>query len=296
MSRSVATHNTLILRDGLDTYFQEINRVPLLSRDEERRLAQIWFTKRDRDTGRELVLSNLRFVVKAAKEYTRYGFRLPDLIQEGNLGLLHAVDRFDPRKGYRLITYAVWWIRAYIQSFILRSWSIVRTGTTRIQRRIFSSLQKARQKIAALNKGEAPSNRQLAEVLNVSEEEFTDTVNRIQMRDVSLDQPMFSDRDTSLADTLADEAPNAEAQLEISDLREKVREKLDNVYDDLNPRERYLLDHRLLSDNPTTLEALGHEFGVTRERVRQLEERLKQKLRTVMAPAIGMTPMEARVS
>ncbi len=280
----------LMVRDGLDLYFHEIHRVPVLSRGEERALADRWFEARDREAGRALVLSNLRFVVKIANEYTRYGFRLADLIQEGNLGLLHAVDRFDPRKGYRLITYAVWWIRAYIQAFVLRSWSIVRTGTTRVQRRIIGGLQKAREKIAAMTgASEAPTHKQLANALDVSEEDLKETVNRMQQRDVSIDQPLTPEGDLSLADSLADQTPNAEERLIASDLQTKVRDKLDGVYEDLTPRERYLLEHRLLADVPATLEAVGHQFGITRERVRQLENRLKEKLRFALAPAVGAT-------
>jgi RNA polymerase sigma-32 factor len=281
-------NTAVMVRDGLDLYFREMNRVPLLSRKEERKLADLWFTHRDRDAGRTLVLSNLRFVAKIAHEYTRYGFRLADLVQEGNLGLLHAVDRFDPRKGYRLITYAVWWIRAYIQSFILRSWSIVRTGTTRIQRRIFGGLQKAREKIAAMTgASEAPTNKQLASVLEVSEADLKETVSRISHRDVSIDAPITPEGDLAFGDSLVDETPNAEARLITADLQKKVRGKLDSVYEELTPRERYLLEHRLLSDSPATLEAVGGEFGVTRERVRQLESRLKEKLKVALSPAMG---------
>jgi RNA polymerase sigma-32 factor len=294
MEKRVPKTTQLMVRDGLDLYFREIHRVPVLSRVEERRFADLWYEKRDREAGRTLVLSNLRFVVKVAQEYTRYGFRLADLIQEGNLGLLHAVDRFDPRKGYRLITYAVWWIKAYIQAFILRSWSIVRAGTTRIQRRIFGGLQKARQKIAALTgASEEPTTRQLADVLEVSESDLKETVGRMQQRDVSIDQPLTPEGDLVLADSLADESPNAEARLIQADLNEKVRGKLDVVYEDLTPRERYLLERRLLAETPATLEAVGAEFGVTRERVRQLEGRLKEKLRLALGPALGRGPVPA---
>lgn len=279
--------NLPMVQEGMDLYFREIAQIPVLSREEEQVLAHRWFEERDREAGRTLVVSNLRFVVKVAREYTRYGFKLSDLVQEGNLGLLHAVDRFDPRKGYRLITYAVWWIRAYIQAFVLRSWSIVRTGTTRVQRRIFSSLQKARRKIAALSASEPVKKKQLAKALDVSEKDLEETMHRMQNRDVSLDQPISKERGVSLGDTLVDHSPNAEAQMISNDLQSKVREKLDDVYDELTPRERYLLDHRLLSDSPITLEAVGHEFGVTRERVRQLENRLKNKLRGELAPSIA---------
>jgi len=294
MTKKGTVKNPIAILNTTDLYFREISKVPVLSREEEQKLAKLWFEKRDRDAGQQLVVSNLRFVVKVAQEYSRYGFRLSDLIQEGNMGLLHAVDKFDPRKGFRLITYAVWWIRAYIQAFVLRSWSIVRTGTTRVQRKIFSSLQKARRKIAAMGADKPATRKQLAKALNVSEHDLNETVNRMEKRDMSIDQPITSHGGFSLSDTLVDDSPDAEAQLITSNLREKVREKLDDVYEDLTPRERYLLDHRLLSDTPVTLEAAGHEFGVTRERVRQLEARLKKKLREFMAPTVGMTHVLAK--
>jgi RNA polymerase sigma-32 factor len=277
----------LALRNSLDLYLDQVRRIPVLSREEEKELALRWVDKRDREAGQKLVISNLRFVVKIAREYVRYGFKLQDLIQEGTLGLLHAVDRFDPRRGFRLISYAVWWIRAYLQSFVLRSWSIVRMGTTRVQRRIVASLQKARQKIAALHADEPVKTRALAEALDVPYDELNETMHRMQRRDLSLDAPVSHESDMSHGEMLADEAPNAEERLIHADLNAKVREKVDEVYEDLTPRERYILDHRLMSDQPVTLEAAGQQFGVTRERVRQIEERLKLRLRGVMAPALA---------
>lgn len=274
--------NQLAVREGLDVYLKQMSSIPLLSKEEEKRLADAWTETRDREAGQKLVLSNLRFVVKIAKEYTKYGFKLPELIQEGNMGLLHALDKFDSKKGYRLITYAVWWIRAYIQAYILKSWSIVRTGTTRVQRKIFSSLQKARQKIAALS-SEDPTRKQLAAALDVSQSDFDTAMDRIEARDMSLDQPIGEDSDKSFGDTLVDQVPNAEEKLITEDIKFRVRRKLDDIYEELQPRERYLLEHRILSDSPITLEAAGKEFGVTRERVRQLEERLKGKLQKSFA-------------
>ncbi|MCB0308169.1 MAG: RNA polymerase factor sigma-32 [Bdellovibrionales bacterium] len=271
----------VLQRDSFDLYLKDVSSVPVLSKEEENKLAHTWFETRDREAGQKLVLSNLRFVIKIAKEYTKYGFKLPELAQEGNMGLLHALDKFDPRKGYRLITYAVWWIRAYIQAYVLRSWSIVRTGTTRVQRKLFSSLQKARRKISLMSPEEPPSRKKLAAALNVSQSEFDQALHQIQTRDVSMDQPMFTEDDSSFGETLPDHVPNAEAKLIEEDTKARVRETLDSIYDELKPRERYLLEHRLLSDTPMTLETAGKEFGVTRERVRQLEERLKAKLHTV---------------
>ncbi|MEZ4704481.1 MAG: RNA polymerase factor sigma-32 [Bdellovibrionota bacterium] len=272
----------LVVRDSVDQYLSEIGKIPLLSSEEERRLAKLWFEDRDRDAGQKLVMSNLRFVVKIAKEYSKYGFKMSDLIQEGNLGLMHAVDKYDPSKGYRLITYAVWWIRAYMQSFILRSWSIVRSGTTRAQRRIFGGLQKARNRIEALGAGEPVSNKDLAQELDVTPEQLEQTLSLMNRRDMSMEQPVGKDQAMLFGETLADSHESQEEKVIREDLSGKVREALDEIYDDLKPRERYLLEYRLLSDQPMTLEAVGQEFGVSRERVRQLEERLKEKLKQAL--------------
>ena len=279
---------SLASKNGLDLYFQQIANLPVLSREEEKALALRWYNERDREAGQKLVVSNLKFVVKVAREYTKYGFTLSELIQEGNMGLLHAVDKFDPRKDHRLITYAVWWIRAYIQSFILRSWSVVRTGTTRVQRKLFSSLQKARRQLARMSPDEPVTNKQLAEHLNVDEDELNEAMLRMKTKDLSLDQPVGKDSQRSVGESMADDKLGAEERLIQEDLNEKVRERLAEIYDDLKPRERFLLEHRLLAENPMTLEAAGKEFGVTRERVRQLEVRLKEKLKQELSETVDM--------
>lgn len=271
----------LIVRDSTDLYFQNLKNLPILSAEEEKKIAMKWFETRDREAGQKLVLSNLRFVVKIAKEYSKYGFKMQDLIQEGNMGLMHAVDKYDPRKGYRLITYAVWWIRAYIQSSILKSWSIVRTGTTRVQRRIFNGLRKATQKIASFNSSQPVSNKLLAAELDVTEDQLKETVGIMKRRDVSMDQPLSGNQYDNLTfgDTMSDPSASAEDKVIEQDMQEHVRSFLDDIYDDLAPRERFMLEHRILAETPKTLEEIGDEFGITRERVRQLENRLKEKLR-----------------
>jgi len=279
----------LVVRSSTDLYFNDLKKLPVLSAEEERKIAMKWFETRDREAGQKLVLSNLRFVVKIAKEYSKYGFKMQDLIQEGNLGLMHAVDKYDPRKGYRLITYAVWWIRAYIQSSILRSWSIVRTGTTRVQRRIFNGLQKAMRKISAYNSSQPVSNKLLAQELDVTEAQLTETMGLMKRRDVSIDQPLAPNQYDNLTfgDTLSDPSASAEDKVIEQDMNEHVRSFLDNIYDELAPRERYMLEHRILAETPMTLEEIGEEFGITRERVRQLENRLKEKLRKAFEAQSG---------
>lgn len=276
--------------DATDLYFQQLKNLPVLSPEEEKKLAFRWYNDRDPEAGQKLVLSNLRFVVKVAKEYSKYGIKMSDLIQEGNLGLMHAVDKFDPTKGNRLITYAVWWIRAYIQSFILRSMSIVRSGTTRAQRRVLNGLQKAQKRIATMQGANLPvTTKQLAKELEVTEQDVQETMALMGKRDISTDKPI-SQKDDSLTfgDTLRASTPSAEENVIREDVDARVQNILDDVYDDLTPRERYLLEHRLLAEDPMTLEAVGHEFGVTRERVRQLESRLKKKLKKAFESA-GVT-------
>jgi RNA polymerase sigma-32 factor len=279
----------LVVRDSTDLYFKELRKLPLLSAEEERKLAMKWFETRDREAGQKLVLSNLRFVVKIAKEYSKFGFKMQDLIQEGNMGLMHAIDKYDPRKGHRLITYAVWWIRAYIQSFILRSWSIVRTGTTRVQRRIINGLRKATQKIAGFNAGEAVSPKLLAQELEVTEDQLKETMGIMKRRDVSMEQPMSPNKYENLTfgDTLSDPNASIEDKVIEQNMQEKVRGFLDDIYEELAPRERYMLEHRILADEPMTLETIGAEFGITRERVRQLETKLKEKLRKAFEEKSG---------
>ena len=279
----------IVVRDSTDLYFKDLRKLPVLTKEEEKKIAMKWFETRDREAGQQLVLSNLRFVVKIAKEYSKYGFKMQDLIQEGNLGLMHAVDKYDPRKGYRLITYAVWWIRAYIQSHILRSWSIVRTGTTRVQRRIFNGLQKAMKKISGYNSSEPVSNKLLAAELDVTEDQLKETMGLMKRRDVSMDQPLANRQYDNLTfgDTLSDPNASVEDKIIEHDMQEHVRGFIDDMYEELTPRERYMLEHRILAENPMTLEEIGEEFGITRERVRQLENRMKEKLRKAFEARSG---------
>jgi len=268
-------------QDSVDLYFRQIGQIPLLSPEEEKRLGFEWFDGKDPDAAQKLVVSNLRFVVKIAREYSKYGVKMSDLIQEGNMGLMHAVEKFDPNKGYRLITYAVWWIRAYIQAFVLRSLSIVRSGTTRAQRRVLNGLQKAQKRISTMQGANLPvTTKQLAVELEVSEKDVKETLALLGKRDVSTEKNLSKVDDSfTFGDTLKDETSSAETRVIRADVDQKVQTVLQDLYDDLAPRERYMLEHRLLAQDPMTLEAVGKEFGVTRERVRQLEKRLKTKLK-----------------
>jgi RNA polymerase sigma-32 factor len=271
----------------LGAYLNHIDRYGLLTPEEEQRLARRWRRSHEPEAARLLVLGNLRFVVKIAFEYRTYGLRLLDLIQEGNLGLLVAVDRFDPDRGVRLTTYAVWWIRAYIQEFIRRSWSLVRFGTTRAEQRCFYRLRRERQRLERQG-GKADPER-LASALGIRTDELEAIESRITRRDLSLDDPAYIDTDETKGDRIADDRPGPESTLAEEELRDRARSQVRRALDALDPRERAILSRRYLTPRPATLKELGMSFGISRERVRQLEARAKAKLRQVLAPLVEET-------
>jgi RNA polymerase sigma-32 factor len=223
------------------------------------------------------VTSNLRFVVKIAFEYRTYGMRLLDLIQEGNLGLMVAVDRFDPDRGVRLTTYAVWWIRAYIQEHIRRQWSMVRFGTTRAEQRCFYRLRRERQRLE--RGGGAADPGKLAQALGVRTEDLEAIESRITRRDVSLDDPAYLDTEETRGDRIADDRPGPESTVAELELEERARAEIAEAMVELDPRERHIIQRRYLNRRPATLKELGESFGISRERVRQLEARAKAKMR-----------------
>jgi RNA polymerase sigma-32 factor len=271
----------------LGAYLNHIDRYGLLTPDEEQCLARRWRRSHEAEAARRLVLGNLRFVVKIAFEYRTYGLRLLDLIQEGNLGLLVAVDRFDPDRGVRLTTYAVWWIRAYIQEFIRRSWSLVRFGTTRAEQRCFYRLRRERQRLERQG-GKADPER-LASALGIRTDELEAIESRITRRDLSLDDPAYLDTDETKGDRIADDRPGPESTLAEEELRDRARSQVRRALEALDPRERAILSRRYLTPRPATLKELGMSFGISRERVRQLEARAKAKLRQVLAPLVEET-------
>jgi len=263
--------------DGLRIYLSQIEHYRVLSRDDENKLAIRFKYHGDRLAGQELITSNLRFVIKVALSYRNYGVKLMDLIQEGNIGLMKAVQRFDPDKGYRLISYAIWWIKAYIQNYIIRSWSLVKIGTTQAQRKLFyriSDLPEARDPDDHLN-----NVAKLADRINVTDDEVIDMAARLKAHDLSLDDLIGDSSRESFADTLRDESPDQEEIL--SDLEERLdlKEWADTALETLNPREKYIVERRILSEEPVTLKELGKHFGITRERARQIERAALDKLR-----------------
>lgn len=267
---------------SLEKYLQEINQYPLLTADQERDLAFKWVKQHDVYAAERLTTSNLRFVVKISYEYRRYGIRLADLIQEGNIGLIMAVKKFDPERGVRLISYAVWWIRAQIQNFILQSWRLVKIGTTQAQRRLFYKLEKTKRMLARMHGGRDKVDRRLvAETLNVREELVEEMEQRLGAQEVSLDSryQMDGEEGRSLTEILPDLGPSQEEMMGEAEYEDVRRTYLHEALGQLSDRERLIIRRRRLLDEPQTLSEIGKELGITRERVRQLEARALRKLR-----------------
>ncbi len=281
--------STALARIGeLDRYMGEIKRHQPLAREEEVRLARHYRETGDVEAAHKLVVSNLRFVVKIAHQYRGYGLKLLDMVQEGNVGLMHAVKKFDPERGYRLISYAVWWIRAYMQSFILKSWSLVKLGSGRVRRKLFFKLRSERSRLereAQVHGDTASASEVMTEVaqsLGVEVSDVEEMGVRMAVRDFSLDAPVGEEGGGRYVDLLpaADEGP--EAQLESSEAKRTVHAAVRAVANNLNEKEQYILDKRLLHDDPMTLADIGVHFGVSRERIRQLEARVIRKLGDVV--------------
>src|SRR3989442_3798908 len=270
----------LTAEPGLTHYLEEIRRFPMLERQEEYMLAKRWREHGDRDAAHKLVTSHLRLVTKIARDYRGYGLPISEVISEGNIGLLQAVERFEPEKGFRLATYAVWWIKAAIQEYILRSWSLVKMGTTANQKKLFFNLRKAKSKISALDEGDLRPDqvKLIAKRLGVTETDVVE-MNRRLGGDVSLNAPIREDGDAGeWQDWLVDESAGQESLLAESEQMANRRKALGAALSVLNERERRIFEARRLADNPITLEELAEEFGVSRERVRQIEVRAFEKV------------------
>ncbi len=271
---------------GLSRYMQEIRKFPMLEPEEEYMLAKAWVDHQDKESAHKLVTSHLRLAAKIAMGYRGYGLPTAEVVSEANVGLMQAVKRFDPEKGFRLATYAMWWIRASIQEYILRSWSLVKMGTTAAQKKLFFNLRKAKNKIGALEEGDLrPEHVQkIATDLGVTEEEVTSMNRRLSGGDASLNAPLKSDGEgaSEWQDWLTDDdADQAQAYAEQDEL-ENRRELLMQSMEMLNERERHILTERKLKDEPQTLEDLSQEYGVSRERIRQIEVRAFEKLQKRM--------------
>ena len=272
---------------GLSRYLQEIRKFPMLEPDEEFMLAKRYKEHADPDAAQRLITSHLRLVAKIAMGYRGYGLPISEVISEGNVGLMHAVKRFEPDKGFRLATYAMWWIRAAIQEYVLRSWSLVKIGTTAAQKRLFFNLRKIKGQIAALDDGNLHPDqiKQIATTLSVSEQDVV-SMNQRLTGDASLNAPMRADEGTSeWQDWLVDDTPDQETVLGNSEEYNERMALLGNAMDDLNEREKAIFQARRLRDDPATLEELAQVYNVSRERIRQIEVRAFEKVQDAVQQA-----------
>ncbi len=274
---------------GLAAYLQKIREFPILSADEEYMLAKRWREHADREAAHKLVTSHLRLVAKIAMGYRGYGLPISEVISEGNVGLMQAVKRFEPDKGFRLATYAMWWIKAAIQEYILRSWSLVKMGTTASQKKLFFNLRKLKGQIKALDEGDLKPEqvKEIAEKLGVPEADVV-SMNRRLAGDASLNAPLRADGDSSgeWQDWLVDEEENQEEKLAEREEHELRMKMLRDAMEKLNERERRIFEARRLREPPLTLEELSKEFGVSRERIRQIEVRAFEKVQKAMKEAV----------
>ena len=266
--------------DSLSKYLADIRLFPMLDEQEEYCLAVRLHEHNDLDAAQALITSNLRFVVKIAAEYRNYGLKMLDLVQEGNIGLMLAVRKFNPYRGFRLITYAVWWIRAQIQSYIVSSWSLLKIGTTQAQRKLFFKLKQAQNAIRRMTGGnDDPAATALS--LSVSESDIEEMEQRM-MGDVSLDAELVTGQGGTLLDTLVDERPNQEYQLAELQEQQILSRTVAEAVSLLSEKEQYIVEKRITADDPMTLQGIAEHFGISRERVRQIEENALRKIKKIL--------------
>lgn len=280
---------------GLSRYLSEIRKFPLLSPEDEYMFAKRWKEHEDPEAARRLVTSHLRLVAKIAMGYRGYGLPVSEIVSEGNVGLMQAVKRFDPDRGFRLATYAMWWIRASIQEYVLRSWSMVKMGTTAAQKKLFFNLRKAKNNIGAIEEGDlTPAHTaKLADQLGVTETEVTEMNRRLSGGDASLNAPLRSESESEWQDWLADDSADQETRLAEREEMGERHDLLVNAMKDLTDRERDIIEARRLRDEPATLEELSQKYGVSRERVRQIEVRAFEKLQRGMKSAMNHAALPA---
>lgn len=276
----MSTAHLPVLTDSFEHYMAQINRFPLLSRQEEHELAVRYRRNGDLDSAHHLVCANLRFVVKVAREHRAYGLKLLDLIQEGNIGLMMAVKKYDPERGVRLITYAVWWIRAYMQNFIIKSWSLVKIGTTQAQKKLFFKLNRTRAAIRRLTGAEDAG--EIARELDVKDSEVDEMTARMAGRDTSLQAELGDGENFTLLDTIADDSASQEEMLADKEEATLRSAEVTRALSVLNERERHIVEKRILEDEPATLQELADGYGISRERVRQLEKNALNKMRKAL--------------
>jgi RNA polymerase sigma-32 factor len=287
MSNATALVPNLSPEHNLSRYLRDIRKFPMLKADQEFMLASRWQDNEDVDAAQQMVTSHLRLVAKIAMGYRGYGLPLADLIAEGNVGMMQAVKRFDPGRGFRLSTYAMWWIRAAIQEYILHSWSLVKIGTTAAQKKLFFNLRKIKSQLKAIDDGDLKDStvKTIAGKLNVSETEVVNMNRRMSGPDHSLNAPVRDDTDGEWQDWLVDEHPDQETTVGNAEELSLRRHMLEDAMGGLNKREQKILRERRLQDQPTTLEDLSKVYGISRERVRQIEVRAFEKLQISMKAA-----------
>ena len=277
-------YNSLL---SAEPYLRQINLLPPLTPEEEFKLAARYRKYNDREAEEKLVTSNLRFVVKVALEYKTYGIKLLDLIQEGNIGMMMAVKKFNPYKGYRFISYAVWWIRAYIQNFIIKSWSLVKIGTTQAEKKLFYKIGKVRKALEAYGESEAKYEH-LATDLDVTKNDIIEMEQRMAARDLSLDSPLDEDHELTHLDLLQESSLNQEESLALKE-EKKIREReVLSAMKHLNQREEYVIKNRIMSDSSLTLREIGNHLKLSRERVRQIESEALKKLKREITPRASL--------
>ena len=287
-----ASQSALTRRDPLGVYMRDVQRYPLLSKEEEHELAVKFFEEEDLEAARRLVTSNLRLVVKIAYDYRQAYKNILDLVQEGNIGLMQAVKKYDPYKGVKLSSYAAWWIRAYILRYILNNHRLVKVGTTQAQRKLFFNLQKEKARLSAM--GIEPTAEIIAERLNVPERDVVSMDMRLAAGDASLDAPIGTGegRTVSRVELMPSEDVRIDDTLADAQVGDQFSEKIHEFGNSLEGKEKKIFEDRLVSEDPKTLQALGDEFGVSRERVRQIEKRLLQKLKAFLHEELGETVVE----
>jgi RNA polymerase sigma-32 factor len=297
MARSAALP-MMTAEGGLSRYLEEIRRFPMLEPQEEYMLAKSWREHGDRDAAHKLVTSHLRLVAKIAMGYRGYGLPISEIVSEGNVGLMQAVKRFEPEKGFRLATYAMWWIRAAIQEYILHSWSLVKMGTTAAQKKLFFNLRRLKGQMQAIDDGDLQPEQvaKIARVLDVPEQDVISMNRRLAAPDHSLNATVRQDSEGEWQDWLVDETESQEASYADREELSGRKALLSGALKTLNERERHILIERRLQDNPTTLEDLSQQYGISRERVRQIEVRAFEKLQKAMKAQIAERRQQSAVA
>jgi RNA polymerase sigma-32 factor len=279
--------NLPVVKGSVESYLIQINQFPLLTQEEEFQLAAKYRKYNDIEAAHKLITSNLRFVVKVAFEYKSYGVKLPDLIQEGNIGLMMAVRKFDPYKGYRFISYAIWWIRAYIQNFIIKTWSLVKIGTTQAQKKLFYKIGKVRKVLESDGEDERKYEL-LANDLDVAKKDIIEMEQRMSSRDLSLNTPFDEGQELTPLDLLQEDAPNQEEAIARAEEKKIQEREVLNAMKRLSEKEAYVIKNRIMADSPLTLQEIGNHLKLSRERVRQIESEALRKLKKEFSTGLNL--------